>query len=399
VKYKELNNVYYKSKEEFEELYSSRINSESAYVFDFFINDYNAFVVINPEILEKVENIMSLNQELFIKMNAVPPIALNQYANKCLIDEVKMTNDIEGVLSTRKEIGEILQDKVKGKKNRLYGLVKKYGVLKEKEVIKLETNQNIRSLYDELVLYEVVEEDDENIPDGHIFRKGRVSVRNSFDVEIHQGLYPEKAIIENMTKSLNILNNEKYNFFIRIAVFHYMFGYVHPFYDGNGRLSRFISSYLLSRKLEYLVSYKLSYTIKQNIKTYYKSFKSTNDEHNRGDLTIFVMKFLDFIYESLNDLVNALEERISKLNYYVSYAEKICGKDEKMIRIVFILVQESLFGYRGLGVEELQKVSGVGMSKTRSTLKYLNEKKLVRKNKEGNKILYNMDLDTMKTIE
>ena len=399
MKYKELNNVYYKSKEEFEELYSSRINSESAYVFDFFINDYNAFVVINPEILEKVENIMSLNQELFIKMNAVPPIALNQYANKCLIDEVKMTNDIEGVISTRKEIGEILQDKVKGKKNRLYGLVKKYGVLKEKEVIKLETNQNIRSLYDELVLYEVVEEDDENIPDGHIFRKGRVSVRNSFDVEIHQGLYPEKAIIENMTKSLNILNNEKYNFFIRIAVFHYMFGYVHPFYDGNGRLSRFISSYLLSRKLEYLVSYKLSYTIKQNIKTYYKSFKSTNDEHNRGDLTIFVMKFLDFIYESLNDLVNALEERISKLNYYVSYAEKICGKDEKMIRIVFILVQESLFGYRGLGVEELQKVSGVGMSKTRSTLKYLNEKKLVRKNKEGNKILYNMDLDTMKTIE
>src|SRR6056297_1706645 len=399
MKYKELNKVYYKSKEEFEELYKSRINSESAYVFDFFINDYNAFVVINPEILEKVENIMSLNQELFIKMNAVPPIALNQYANKCHIDEVKMTNDIEGVISTRKEIGEILQDKVKGKKNRLYGLVKKYGVLKEKEVIKLETNQNIRSLYDELVLYEVVEEDDENIPDGHIFRKGRVSVRNRFDVEIHQGLYPEKAIIENMTKSLNILNNEKYNFFIRIAVFHYMFGYVHPFYDGNGRLSRFISSYLLSRKLEYLVSYKLSYTIKQNIKTYYKSFKSTNDEHNRGDLTIFVMKFLDFIYKSLNDLVNALEERISKLNYYVSYAEKICGKDEKMIRIVFILVQESLFGYRGLGVEELQKVSGVGMSKTRSTLKYLNEKKLVRKNKEGNKILYNMDLDTMKTIE
>ena len=396
MEYKELNKVFYKNKDEYEELYNSRINSESAYVFDFSIKGYNAFLVINPEILEKIENIMSLNQELFIKMNAVPPIALNQYANKCLIDEVKMTNDIEGVISTRKEIGEILQDKVKGKKNRLYGLVKKYGVLKEKEDIKLETNQDIKSLYDELVLHEVVEEDDENIPDGSIFRKARVVVQNSFGDEIHEGLFPEEIIIENMTKSLNILNNERYNFFIRIAVFHYMLGYVHPFYDGNGRLSRFISSYLLSRKLEYLASYRLSYTINQNIKTYYKSFKFTNDEHNRGDLTIFVMKFLDFIYESLNDLVNALEERISKLNYYVSYAKKICGKDEKMFRIVFVLVQESLFGYRGLGVEELQKASGVGMSKIRNTLKYLDEKKLVKIKKDGNKILYTADLAAMK---
>jgi len=399
VKYKELKNVYYKSKEEFEELYNSRINSESAYVFDFFINDYNAFVVINPEILEKIENIMSLNQELFIKIKAVPRIAINQYARKCLIDEIKMTNDIEGIISTRKEIDEILQDKINNNKNRLYGLVKKYELLKEKDDVNLGTIQDIRELYDELVLQEVVEEDDKNIPDGNIFRKGRVVVQNSFGEEIHQGLFPEKEIIETMTKSLNVLNNEKYNFLIRIAVFHYMFGYIHPFYDGNGRLSRFISSYLLSRKLEYLVSYRLSYTIKQNIKTYYKSFKSTNDEHNRGDLTIFVMKFLDFVNESLDDLVKALEERINKLNYYVSHAQKICGKDKKMFEIVFILVQETLFGYRGLSVEELQKVSGVGVSKIRSSLKYFDEKKLVRKNKDGNKILYNIDLDALKTIE
>lgn len=399
MKYKELKNVYYKSKEEFEELYNSRINSESAYVFDFFINDYNAFVVINPEILEKIENIMSLNQELFIKIKAVPRIAINQYARKCLIDEIKMTNDIEGIISTRKEIDEILQDKINNNKNRLYGLVKKYELLKEKDDVNLGTIQDIRELYDELVLQEVVEEDDKNIPDGNIFRKGRVVVQNSFGEEIHQGLFPEKEIIETMTKSLNVLNNEKYNFLIRIAVFHYMFGYIHPFYDGNGRLSRFISSYLLSRKLEYLVSYRLSYTIKQNIKTYYKSFKSTNDEHNRGDLTIFVMKFLDFVNESLDDLVKALEERINKLNYYVSHAQKICGKDKKMFEIVFILVQETLFGYRGLSVEELQKVSGVGVSKIRSSLKYFDEKKLVRKNKDGNKILYNIDLDALKTIE
>ena len=65
---------------------------------------------------------------------------------------------------------------------------------------------------------------------------------------------------------VNDLNNDDINFLIRIAVFHYAFGYIHPFYDGNGRTSRFISSYLLSQRLEDLVSFRLSYTIKLNIK-------------------------------------------------------------------------------------------------------------------------------------
>jgi hypothetical protein len=109
------------------------------------------------------------------------------------------------------------------------------------------------------------------------------------------------------------------------------------------------------------------------------------------------MKFLDFVKESLDDLVIALEERINKLDFYKPCLIKACGKDEKMNKIAFILVQEALFGYRGLSAEELHIVSDIGMSKTRNTLKYLDEKKLIRKNYEGKKILYNIDLNLMKS--
>lgn len=61
---------------------------------------------------------MELDRELLRKMSSVPLIALNQYTKKCLIDEIRMTNEIEGVVSTRKEINEILNDKTHENKKK-----------------------------------------------------------------------------------------------------------------------------------------------------------------------------------------------------------------------------------------------------------------------------------------
>ncbi|EKC77592.1 hypothetical protein OBE_00281, partial [human gut metagenome] len=40
----------------------------------------------------------------------LPERALIQYRTRCLTDEIVLTNNIEGVHSTRKEINEILSD-------------------------------------------------------------------------------------------------------------------------------------------------------------------------------------------------------------------------------------------------------------------------------------------------
>ena len=57
---------------------------------------------------------MTLDKTLLRLMQSLPSIALNQYIKTCLIDEIKMTNEIEGVYSTRKEINDIL-DNLKNK--------------------------------------------------------------------------------------------------------------------------------------------------------------------------------------------------------------------------------------------------------------------------------------------
>lgn len=84
-----------------------------------------------------------------------------------------------------------------------------------------------------------------------------------------------------MNKALAILNDKSIECVFRISIFHYLFGYIHPFYDGNGRTSRFISSYLLSKEFESIIGYRMSYSIKENINDYYKAFKVCNDPKNK----------------------------------------------------------------------------------------------------------------------
>jgi Fic family protein len=398
MQYELLSKIFYKNNADYEHTYLKRFENDLACRYNFTINENQAFVEINMEILNLITNILQLDKRLFKATQSIPPIALIQFTKKCLVDEIKLTNEIEGVHSTRKEIKELIHDKNESKKTkRLQGLVQKYLMLLDSQRIELKSCQDIRKLYDEFILTEIKEEDPKNIPDGENCRKEGVDIVSPSQKVIHKGLYPETKIVAAMTTAIEVLNDSKMNYFINIAIFHYMFGYIHPFYDGNGRMGRFISSYLLAQKLEPVVGFGISYTIKNKIKKYYDMFKETNDYKNKGDLTPFVIGFLEIIAESIEHLCSTLEARAEQFYFYSDKIEKYAGGNKNFSTILYILVQNSLFADDGISIQDITRITELSSSTVRTLLKQIPEEMLIIK-QTGKMNMYDINLEVVAKI-
>lgn len=395
--YTMLKDLYYKNKEDYETAYIERYNSAYAHHIDFDISGYKAFFIVTPEIQNRITEIYKTDKRVFSLCRELPGKAIEQFSMRSLIDEIVLTNNIEGVHSTRREISDIIEDPEEKSRNaRLFGLVQKYLMLRSGSDMALDSPEDVRKIYDEIVLPEVMESDPDNRPDGKIFRKDSVSVQSDTQKEIHRGLYPEEKIIEAMKSALKYLNSDSDDLLFRTAVFHYMLGYIHPFYDGNGRLNRFISSYMLSKGLEPVIGYRLSYTIKENSKKYYDAFIHCNMPKNRGDLTPFVDMFIEIVYKSITALAEALEKRRRMLE---KYSKEICSlpgaNDKTTVQIYNYLIQAALFSEYGISRRELIMYLGKSGETLRKRLLQIEDNGLLAVEKIRNENYYKIDRERL----
>ena len=161
----------------FNRLFDERFNSNSTIKFDLFINDNQAFFNYDVEIMELVAKINSYNHRINFVFDFLPNIAQSQYMRRSLIDEIEYTNQIEGIILTRKDINDLITEieKKTSTNNRFEGIVNRYLMLTE-EKVKLNASSDIRKLYDEMLYNEIKAEDEKNLPDGLVFRKEAVHV-------------------------------------------------------------------------------------------------------------------------------------------------------------------------------------------------------------------------------
>ena len=100
--YELLSSLYYKGKKEYEQEYNDRFNSVASKRLNISIEENQCFYILTEEVVNKLYNVMVLNQKLDKLTSEIPGIALQQYIKNALLMKLVLTNEIEGVVSNKK---------------------------------------------------------------------------------------------------------------------------------------------------------------------------------------------------------------------------------------------------------------------------------------------------------
>ncbi|MEL6658928.1 MAG: Fic family protein [Bacteroidota bacterium] len=138
-------------------------------------------------------------------------------------------------------------------------------------------------------------------------------------------LAPPGWNIPNLMNHLfNYLKDSEDNLLLKSCVFHYEMEFIHPFYDGNGRMGRLWQTVILMRLnpvFEYLPVEK---AIKDSQEEYYRVL---NESDKAGLSTSFVEYALEKIKLSLEELVSARPENMNNEERMTYFLEQHKGID------------------------------------------------------------------------
>lgn len=350
--------IYYNKKANHEIEYTSRYNFTATLKTGLYISplksseNYELYFVFNKKTSCLIEQIRKYDDELKVLESSLPGMAKKTFLVEIIASELHSSNNLEGIETNKSELIETTRkivDNQTPKNSRLSSMINSYFLLSEDfDHLTLPIDCNdIRKIYDKITDKEI---DNSNLPDGKYFRKEDVFIqkKNTISGEIiHKGISGEKNIEDKIISLLNFLNNSDIPNIIKSAISHYYFEYIHPFYDGNGRVGRFITSMYIKNDYNYLTSMSLSRGSYIKKTEYYKTFSNTNLNINKGELNYFIDTFLKILIAGQEDILENLKDKIDKLDYASEFIENNLKQADTVLKknILFLLLQSYYFDY------------------------------------------------------
>ena len=356
--------------------YEMRINSYSSYVTDIFINpiqdekqkrdiSYPLFFVLTKDLVFKLEKVLNNSSKIKKIASLQPGIANESYIKHLLINELQSTNETENVRSTKKEIAASI-NKTSGSNKRFDGLVDQYLMI-QSDNIEFNSLSDIRKIFDSIVSSEIKEKD---LPDGNLFRKKSIGVYDETKNKwVHRNEFTEPEIYEFLTLILEFLKHFDAPNVFKVMASHFMFEYLHPFYDGNGRLGRYLLAKLLNDNLDPFTALTFSYVVNNNKSKYYKSFENASDFFNKGELTNFIGDMLQLLIEGQDNIIETFENNNEVINR-LENALKAKSLNKYEYSVLFVLLQDKVFGskYSRISLKSLKEFVGFSRNKINESI-------------------------------
>lgn len=360
-----------------------RRNGYSTYLLnDFMVGEHPLFYLVDRTVLAHYDRIMVRERTIEQLSSRLPGVAMRSYLSDLAVRSIVATDSIEGVHTTRRLISDALTsgDSEDPRAKRAVEFMNLLNTLGERRPP--DTVEEVRKLYDTLLEGHL---DDENRLDGALFRAGPVHITSGTKV-VHKPPMGEEAITANVQAALNhALNPNVPALFSAIAT-HFIVEYTHPFYDGNGRLGRYLLVAHLGQTLTRLTTLTLPSTLNIQKSRYYKAFSAAEEPLNYGEVTGFLHVFLGLIEQAQEHLVEELESRdrawralgrrIAELEGSRTWTGGTPGLTSKklddVLRLLYLLGQVQIFRAPVAPTSsELQEVLGVTAPTLRDRLKLL----------------------------
>lgn len=130
-----------------------------------------------------------------------------------------------------------------------------------------------------------------------------------------------ERLMDNLERFVNIQDENEYDPLVKMAIIHYQFESIHPFYDGNGRTGRIINIlYLVQEKLQDLPILYLSNYIIKNKPDYYRLLQKIRETDTWEEWLLFMINGIEQTSRETIELIL----KISGL--MMSYKHKIRDK-------------------------------------------------------------------------
>ena len=137
---------------------------------------------------------------------------------------------------------------------------------------------------------------------------------------IHYIALPQNRIDQDIKRLLKWCNESDENIYIKSALAHLWFVIIHPYDDGNGRIARAITDYILSSKNteKAFKLYSFSMAINSDRKGYYNILdRTTNLFYNRDyDFTPWILWHLQTLNSAMKISLERIEKVIAKTKFW-----------------------------------------------------------------------------------
>jgi Fic family protein len=182
------------------------------------------------------------------------------------------------------------------------------------------------------------------------------------------------VLMTNLEKYINDPTLSSFDILTKMAIIHYQFESIHPFYDGNGRTGRIINVlYLVMNDLLNLPVLYLSRYIIENKVDYYKLLQEVRESDNWENWILYMLDSVEQISKETIVLIGEIRDLIFEYKSLLRSNYKFYSQD----------LLNNLFKHPYTKIEFVENDLGVSRITASKYLNLLAKDKILRKEKLG----------------